>query len=295
VVVESTDGVILTVHELAGPQTTTDDGPSRPILLAHATGLHGMVWTPVARHLDGFHAWAPDLRGHGSSTLPISRGMDWDGFADDVLAVVDALRGRGAIDGELVAAGHSKGGAALLLAEQRRPGTFGALYLYEPVVLPPGADGGDGGALTSMPNPLAEGARRRRFVFDSRDEAFEQYASKPPYSTVDPEALRAYVDYGFVDRPDGTVELACRPEVEASVFEMAPYHEAFAHLGEVQCPVTIASGPGGDFGPAAFADEVAQALPLGRRVRYMDLGHFGPLQAPARIAAGIAESVTPPA
>ena len=293
--VESTDGVILTVHDLAGPATDPGDVQPRPILLAHATGLHGLVWAPVARHLDGFHAWAPDLRGHGTSTLPINRGMDWDGFADDVLAVVDALGQRGDLEGQVVAAGHSKGGAALLLAEQRRPGTFAALYLYEPVVFPPEAVNSAASALGSMPNPLAEGARRRRNVFGSRDEAFEQYASKPPYSTVDPEALRAYVDHGFVDRPDGTVELACRPEVEASVFEMAPHHEAFAHLGEVQCPVTVASGPGGDFGPAAFADEVAQALPRGRRVRYMDLGHFGPLQAPARIAAGIAESVTPPA
>ncbi len=36
--------------------------------------------------------------------------------------------------------GHSAGGLAAVLAEQRQPGTFGALYLYEPVTLSQGLD-----------------------------------------------------------------------------------------------------------------------------------------------------------
>ena len=59
-------------------------------------------------------------------------------------------------------------------------------------------------------NPLAEGALRRRPTFASRDEAFENYSSKPPFSALDPDALRAYVDHGFADEPDGTVRLKCR-------------------------------------------------------------------------------------
>lgn len=288
--VDSTDGVRLAVHDL-GVQTGV--GSPRPILLTHATGFHGRVWEPAARALAGFHAWAPDLRGHGDSPAP-ERDMDWNGFADDVLAVVDALRARGLVEGPLVAAGHSKGGAALLLAEERRPGTFAALYLYEPVVHPPGLaipQEPDG----RSPNPMADGARRRRATFASRREAYDNYVSKPPFSALDPRALRAYVDHGFADAPDGTVRLKCRPEIEAQVYEMAPHHDAFAHLGEVHCPVTVAMGATDGYGPAAFAEQIAAALPEGRLVRYPDLGHFGPLEAPGRIAAGIAEAVTPPA
>ena len=297
--VHSTDGVVLAVHDLAvhdlaGPAAAPEPG-ERPILLTHATGFHGRVWAPVARRLAGFHAWAPDLRGHGASTTPIGRGMDWNGFADDVLAVVDALRAEGRVHGELVGAGHSKGGAALLLAEQRRPGTFAALYLYEPVALPPDALVGAATRGPGMPNPLAEGARRRRPTFDSRQQAFDNYASKPPFSALDPEGLWAYVEHGFVDLPDGRVGLACPPEIEAQVFEMAPGHDAFAHLGEVQCPVTVAMGVDDGFGPGAAARRIAEELPRGHLVSYPDLGHFGPLEAPARIAAAIAEAVTPPA
>ena len=34
--------------------------------------------------------------------------------------------------------GHSAGGLAATLAEQRRPGTFSAMYLYEPVTFSQG-------------------------------------------------------------------------------------------------------------------------------------------------------------
>ena len=51
--VSSSDQVRLTVHQLSADRPGT-----RPILLAHATGFHGLVWAPLARHLDGFTAYA---------------------------------------------------------------------------------------------------------------------------------------------------------------------------------------------------------------------------------------------
>jgi pimeloyl-ACP methyl ester carboxylesterase len=267
---------VLAVHDLG---TGSADG--EPVLLAHATGFHGCVWQPLASHLHHRHAYAPDLRGHGDSTSPADGNFAWDGFADDVLAVVDALDLQG-VD----AIGHSKGGAALLLAEQRRPTTFRSLYLYEPVVIPPHI-----AAMAPGANPLSEGARRRRAVFPSRDAAFDNFAGKPPFDVLDPAALRAYVDHGFEDQPDGTVRLKCAPEHEAEVYQMGSRHGAYDHLASVACPVTIARG--GDntgFGPAAFADVIAQALPHGRLEVFDDLGHFGPLERPAEVAAAIERS-----
>ncbi len=275
--VASTDQVQLAIHDLGAVPGPDSDAGSRPILLAHATGFHGLVWQPLARHLTGYHAVAPDLRGQGDSSAPVGRSMDWAGFADDVLAVVDAWE----VD-NLVAVGHSKGGAALLLAEQRRPGTFRALWLYEPVVFPSPAPFGPSGD-----NPLAEGARRRRSTFASRQAAYDNYRSKPPLSVLDPEALHAYVDHGFEDQPDGTVALKCRPEVESAIFNMASDNGAFAHLDQVSCPVTIARGAADSFGPAAFAQPVVDALPQGRLATFDHLGHFGPLERPAEVAAAI--------
>jgi pimeloyl-ACP methyl ester carboxylesterase len=267
--VPSTDGVTVVVHDLS-----SESDSRAPVLLVHATGFHGYVWQPFADHLRHHHAYAPDLRGHGDATAPRSGDFAWDGFADDVLAIVDSLRFE-----HLDAVGHSKGGAALLLAEARSPGTFRSLYLYEPVVMP-----AQWAADTVGSNPLADGALRRRPVFDSRDAAYENFAVKPPFSVLDPAALRAYVDHGFEDEPDGTVRLKCAPEHESQVYRMGPQHNAFERLHEVTCPVTVARGGLADFGPAAVAQPVAEALPDGRLEVFEDLGHFGPLEDPAAVA-----------
>jgi pimeloyl-ACP methyl ester carboxylesterase len=265
--VHSSDGVELAVHDLGG------DG--QPLLACHATGFHGRVWEPLARLLDGFHVWAPDFRGHGdSSSLDID--YQWDGFADDVLAIVDDLR-----LGRPFGLGHSKGAAALLLAEERRPGTFRALYCYEPIVFPADPPPGPMGT-----NPLAESARRRRETFGSFDEAYDNFASKPPLDELHPEALRAYVDHGFAAQGDGSVRLKCHGEHEARVYEMGSSHGAFGGLGDVRCPVTVACGGDGS-PPAAFAPLVADALPNGRLEEFPTLGHFGPLQDPALVAQSV--------
>ena len=89
------------------------------MLLAHATGFHGKVWTPLASHLDGFGCYSFDERGHGDSVAPPDFEFDWTGFADDALAIVDGFGLE-----RPYAVGHSAGGAALLMAEAARPGTF---------------------------------------------------------------------------------------------------------------------------------------------------------------------------
>jgi pimeloyl-ACP methyl ester carboxylesterase len=270
----STFGVELAVHDLGGL--------GRPALLAHATGFHGRVWEPLAAKLSGVHAWAPDLRGHGDSPVPPDHDFAWSRFADDVLATLDGL-GLTSADptAKPIGVGHSKGGAALLLAEERRPGTFAALWCYEPVVFPHDL------VSSGAENPLAAGARRRRATFDSFDAAYDNYAAKPPLDELDPTALRAYVEHGFIQQDDGTVTLKCRPENEARVFEMAMASYAFEHLPEVACPVTVVRGRAEVAGPASFADRVAGALPQGRLEVHEDLGHFGPLESPGRMAASV--------
>lgn len=266
--VPSTDGVTVAVHDLGG------DGP--PLLLCHATGFHGRVWQPVATHLP-YRCLAPDLRGHGDSQISAELGIDWNGFGDDVLAVIDAFDLT-----EVFAAGHSKGGAALVLAEQARPGTFRSLYLFEPIIFPRLPSGPVSGN-----NPLADAARRRRPTFASLDAAYENYASKPPLNALHPDALRAYVDHGFALRPDGSVLLKCRPDIEAATFEMGLHHRGFERLGEVRCPVTVARGAVTGLGPASIAEPIVASLPRATLEEHPDLGHFGPLEDPATIASCI--------
>jgi pimeloyl-ACP methyl ester carboxylesterase len=160
------------------------------------------------------------------------------------------------------------------------------MYLFEPVLIP---------ARTYPPslesNPMAQAASRRRPVFGSRVAAYENYASKPPLDELRDDALRAYVEHGFRERDDGTVELKCSPDDEAETFTFGAITGAFERLGDVACPVTIARGVAESFGPAAFCEAQVEALAAGRLVAFDDLGHFGPLQDPPRIAASIVEAL----
>lgn len=275
-----TGKVNLAVHALGGT------GP--PVVLVHPAGFHGRVWKPVADALAAeFTCVAPDLRGHGDSPLPEDDDLHWRGFAADLLALVDDLGLRPPFG-----VGHSSGATALLLAEETRPGTFRALYCYEPVLIPAEPPLGP-----DPDNWLGERARARRATFTSRAEALTHYAAKPPLSALDPEVLRLYVDHGLQDAGDGTVRLKCRPDDEGRMYEMATAHDAYGRLGRVGCPVTVACGEESEAACTRLLGHLGERLPNIRTETYPRLGHLGPLEDPACVArsirAAFADHLTP--
>lgn len=272
--VPSTDGVVVAVHDLGGE--------GEPFLVCHATGFLGRVYEPLAAALTGrFHVYALDFRGHGDATVPDNGRFDWRAMGDDLEAVIDALD-----VAPVRVFGHSMGGGVSLLVEQRRPGTIRSAYLFEPIV-PPAVEG----TALQGPSGMSEAARKRRPVFASKAEALYRYASRPPLHELRADSLYAYVEHGFRERPDGTVELKCAPESEAATFD-APGKPTVDLLHEVMAPVTIAIGTTAhDWTPAHFGTAVADALPNGRLEQHPALGHFGPMQDPVTIGQRIIAAV----
>ena len=269
--VDSSKGARVALHDLGG------DGPT--VLLTHANGFCGRMWEAVARDLGAMaRCWALDFRGHGDSVAAPDEDYHWDGMADDVLAAVDALDPT-----PRLAAGHSLGGASILKAELARPGTFDRAWMFEPVTIPS----------FSLPRDevkaLGDIARMRKEIFESRQAAYDRYGSRLPFSLLAPEVLRAYVDHGFRDLPEGTVNMKCPREVEATIFEN-PDRSAFDRLGEVATAATVAMGTDAD-PPAMAAPLIAEQMPNATLVRFDDLTHFGPFQDPPRIAASIAAAL----
>ena len=258
------------VHDLGGAGAA--------LVLVHAAGVHGMVFRPLARHLARrFHCVAPDLRGHGDMPVPERTEVDFYGMAADVLAAVDEL-GLERPDGF----GHSSGGTVLLLAELARPGTFAAMYCYEPII--PAADPPLG---RDPDNWLAAQTRTRQPTFASREEALRHFQSRPILNALDPEALQAYVDHGLMDDEGGGVRLKCDPDDEAAVYETATAHDAWGRLPDIACPVTVACGADSEVCPPPRASSVAGRLPHGRLVVLPRLGHLAPLERPIEVAASV--------
>lgn len=280
--VPSTDGVSVASYDFGG------DGPL--LILCHATGFCGGMYEPVARHLtDRFHCVGLDFRGHGQSDRPDGVSMAWSGMGEDLLAVIDhALAARGDAAGTPVfAVGHSMGGASIALAALARPGAIASAWALEPILFPTPDDFDPAGGHPVHESPLVAGARRRRPEFESRDAAFERYGSRPPFSEIDADVLRGYVDYGFRDLPDGTVRLRCEPETEAQVFENS-FCGAYERLAELHFPYLVAAS-GDGMAPALIAETVVEQSERFERFEYPDLTHFAPFEDPARIAADVAE------
>jgi pimeloyl-ACP methyl ester carboxylesterase len=269
--IETPSGVGIVVHEWGGH--------GDPVLLAHPTGFHGRVWAPIAAKLvrAGRRVWSFDFRGHGDSDPSPGGAYRWEEFADDALAVTHHL-GLGGVR-RLLAAGHSKGAAALLWGATREPDVYPRVWCFEPIIVP-----SESPVLAPADNPLSAGARKRRDVWSSREEALASYAAKPPLDALTPASLAAYVDYGLRDRPDGTVELKCRPEDEATMYQMGASLGLFPRLADIDVPVVVACGEQSDAIGPEFAGAIAAQLRQGTLEVWERRGHFGPLEDPDHAA-----------
>ncbi len=264
----------IALHHLAG------DG-DEVLLVAHATGFLGEVYSAFARELAGqVRVVALDFRAHGDSATPEAHAdFSWFGMADDLQAAIDHLSAP-----TLHGFGHSMGGAALLEVERRRSGSFTSALVFEPIVPPgPSSDTGE--------SPLSLAALGRLRTFPNRGDALQRYASKPPLGLFRADVLHDYVRHGFADINDG-VTLKCRPESESATF---------IHAGEInlemlpEIDLAVVVGKSGDGGfPAQLADSVAEHLPHGRLKEFPTITHFGPLQDPVSVARAMAEIMRNP-
>jgi pimeloyl-ACP methyl ester carboxylesterase len=270
--VPSPHGGALAVHDLSAADAHEHDVP---LLLVHPVSFHAHTWAPVARRLQHRgRVYAIDLPGHGSSPHVEGRPQDWQALATDVLEVVGALELESPIG-----VGHSMGGALLAMAEMAAPGTFRAIWAYEPVI----ARVGD--VPEEIRTPPAQAPRPRRADFDSFEDAYAIYRAKPALARLHDEALRAYVDFGFEERESG-VRLRCLPEVSEAMAQGWQTAGAFERLGAIACPVHVVHGHHAVY-QARWAVELPAMLQFGTIEAHEALEHLGPLEAPAVIAASI--------
>ncbi|MEH6663379.1 MAG: alpha/beta hydrolase [Brevundimonas sp.] len=193
-----------------------DSARSPDMVFLHANGFNARTYRtllkPLARTA---RILAPDLRGHGRSTLPAAPGWrrSWRDLRDDVAALIDTLEGP-----PVVLAGHSMGAVVALLAAGQRPDRVRAVVMLDPVILPRPAAFAMSLPLigrTARRYPLAANALRRRSRFESRRAAMEAYRGRGAFKGWPDAVLADYVADGFRDAGDG-VELACAPGWEAS-------------------------------------------------------------------------------
>jgi pimeloyl-ACP methyl ester carboxylesterase len=257
-----------------------DWGGTGPLaLLHHANGFCAAVWEPVALALrDRFRVVALDARGHGDSTAPPEESTyRWELFGADVVAVARALATEHAEGRVALALGHSFGGVAMLTAAAQSPALFERMILLDPVIhLRP-----DSPLAYLTPHrgqSLADRARKRRSVWPSRDAVRARWMEKELFENWDPEVLALFLAEGLRDLPDGQVELKCRPDVEAMIFEASGGFDPWALAPSVTVPTRILRAARGEFLLAAY-DELAILL-ANASVGEVEAGHLIPMECP---------------
>lgn len=284
------NGIDLAVHEWqaitgSSPLSPAHNPDMPPLVFAHATGFHGRVFDAIIEQFPAHPAYAIDLRGHGQSGGgPIK---DWRVVASDVAEFLEQAQITGA-----VGIGHSMGAHTLLQVAADHPQALGRLVLFDPVILPP-AYYTSSEALFTADNPHPASRRKRDFA--SPEAMMERFRARDPYRLFAARVFEDYCRHGLVPAASGEgYELACAPEVEASVYASSRSNGAILEAARtVALPVLVVRAKASsltDFKSSPTWPELAAILPQGEDLYRPDRTHFHPFEDPedaARIIAGM--------
>lgn len=276
------NGVELCYFEWGDPT-----GPD--LLLVHATGFHARCWDQVVARLPpGMHIVAPELRGHGRSER--KEPYAWSDFGADLIAFAEAVNLHDAL-----AVGHSMGGHCVVQLAIAAPTRLRGQILIDPVIFAPES------YPTERHNVFASAAEhpvaRRRNHWRDWQAMRDSLQGKGSFGLWDPAVLDDYCRYGSLPVADG-VELACPPLVEVAVYMGNAGTDLHQRLGSVTLPTLVLRAPPRDpddttmdFSKSPTWPLLADQFPAGQDQLLADLTHFIPMQAPARVAAAIAQSL----
>ena len=267
------------------------DSKMPTVLLAHATGFHARCWDEVARYLPNHRVIAIDFRGHGRSGRPEGPYL-WENFGNDLIALINYLNLE-----EILGVGHSMGGHSVAYAASHiEREIFSSLLLIDPAIQ-------NKKPTETKKDPKSTSfVAKRRNLWSSPDELVERFQARTPHSLWDPKVLADYARYGLLPNPlatagnsDDLFELACPPEIEASVYLDSGDSWLGDSLKKILSPVRIIRaapppvGYKGGFLYSPTSADLASAFVNAEDVFLPEFTHFIPMQDPKLVAQHIFE------
>lgn len=253
---------------------------------AHATGMHAGVYARLLAPLaDRFRITASDARGHGRTAGPAAPPppdrLEWESFAADLLAIIDAVDPHT----PWLLAGHSLGGSVSLLASAEAPHRIAGLVLVDPPFIPFAMARAAIAAGLTVPNPMADQAARRRADFADAGTARAAWAGRGVFAGWDDADLDAYVADGLVPTDTG-VTLACTPATEAATFRGVSLRIEPA-LAALERPFALVAGENGSTVPPREFGKLAAHPACRSAARIPQTSHFVALERPDAIHAAV--------
>ncbi|MGH8457233.1 MAG: alpha/beta fold hydrolase [Stenotrophobium sp.] len=191
------------------------EGEDATIHFLSGNGFCGGVYWPLLREFLPRHGlFTHDIEGQGDSGNP----AHFSGVEAVIKRIPQVIANQGLQGSPLIGMGHSFGAALTLRVAADNPGLFRALVLMDPIVIPPLAFAGVKLAALLGRHPLANGARRRRNVWLSREAVASHLHGRGTYKRWTEEAFGCFVDYATHDE-NGQRVLSCPRELEAEIFD----------------------------------------------------------------------------
>ncbi len=249
-----------TAVQVAGPVGTIvahDDGggDALPVVLVHGINMDSSVWSGVVEQLSPDRRVVTiDLRGHGEAVM--AGPYDADGYADDVVAAMDAL---GIDRAHLV--GTSFGGAVACTVAARHPQRVASVAALGSAVSVAGAIDVEGGIAA-----LRDAGAREFFG------GFMPQASFAP--GTDPELIEQAVE----------VAASRKIDVIADIVRTAFTADASDAVAGVRVPALVVTGEHDMTCPVPAGEQLATALGVELTV-LPDRGHMAMMEDPGSVAA----------
>lgn len=258
----TTDRVALSTG-VSLPYLSSGPASGTPVVLLHAWGESRGVFDRLLPLLPPtIRALAMDQRGHGEADKPQS-GYSLDEFADDVVALMDALDLRSA-----VLLGSSSGGYVAQQVAVRHPSRVAGLVLV--------------GAPLSLQGrpPFADEVDR---LTDPLDPVWvrESLAWFPRFHDIPEWYVDARVDDGL------HMPAHVWRDALAGLTEARPPTDT----GEITAPTLVVWGGRDELLTRDHAEGLVEAIPDSRLVVYEDTGHLLLWELPERVAADLVEFV----
>ncbi len=165
-----------------------------------------------------------------------------------------------------------------MLAASQESTLFDRLVMVDPVLKPPRSALGPDPERDARVSEMADRARRRRQVFESRQAASESWREKAIFASWTQRAFDLYLAEGLADRPDGSVQLKCPGEVEGAIFAAGPDFDFWEVAPRVKTPALLLWAERGDFGRSVY-ESVAERM-ADAQVRDVGAGHLVPMERP---------------
>ncbi|MBU1170190.1 MAG: alpha/beta hydrolase [Proteobacteria bacterium] len=245
-----------------------------PLHFLHANGFCAGVYLPFLAHFQkDCRMIATDIPGHGDSDHHgYARIEHWNIFVDDVKeALVRHM------SPPVIGVGHSLGAVVTLLTAAQYPELFSHIVLIDPVIFTRSRLAlvyllKKAGLIHRI--PLAQGARRRKREFTSKEEAYRRFSSgRGLFASWPHTFIKAYCQHGLSGMDQGSARLKCDPETEAQIYESI-LMDIWDYPGKITCPTLVIRGEDSTTFTDSACRRLCSKISGAKSVSIKHAGHF---------------------